>query len=32
VDSFRKEICSQAEKLVATFFPQKLLELDALLK
>ncbi|KAG8446620.1 hypothetical protein GDO86_014174 [Hymenochirus boettgeri] len=32
VDCFRERITSEAEDLVATFFPKKLLELDGLLK
>ncbi|XP_078392780.1 proteasome activator complex subunit 1-like, partial [Cetorhinus maximus] len=32
VDSFRKDVCAQAEGLVASFFPGKLKELDTLLK
>ncbi|KAH0626988.1 hypothetical protein JD844_002336 [Phrynosoma platyrhinos] len=32
VDSFRERITSEAEDLVANFFPKKLLELDAFLK
>uniref|UniRef100_A0A668ALM9 Proteasome activator complex subunit 3 n=1 Tax=Myripristis murdjan TaxID=586833 RepID=A0A668ALM9_9TELE len=32
VDTFREQITSEAEHLVASFFPQKLLELDSFLK
>ncbi|KAM3864150.1 proteasome activator complex subunit 3-like [Diretmus argenteus] len=32
VDAFREQITSEAEHLVASFFPKKLLELDAFLK
>ncbi|XP_071403056.1 proteasome activator complex subunit 3-like isoform X2 [Centroberyx affinis] len=32
VDTFREQITSEAEHLVASFFPKKLLELDAFLK
>ncbi|KAG9474245.1 hypothetical protein GDO78_004516 [Eleutherodactylus coqui] len=32
VDCFRERITNEAEDLVASFFPKKLLELDALLK
>ncbi|PNJ07026.1 PSME3 isoform 6 [Pongo abelii] len=32
VDSFRERITSEAEDLVANFFPKKLLELDSFLK
>ncbi|XP_028842536.1 proteasome activator complex subunit 3-like [Denticeps clupeoides] len=32
VDAFRERISGEAENLVASFFPQKLLELDSLLK
>uniref|UniRef100_UPI00398F3BC4 proteasome activator complex subunit 1-like n=1 Tax=Pristiophorus japonicus TaxID=55135 RepID=UPI00398F3BC4 len=32
IDTFRKDLAIQAEGLVATFFPQKLEELDTLLK
>ncbi|XP_029437050.1 proteasome activator complex subunit 1 [Rhinatrema bivittatum] len=32
VDKFRKELCAEAESLVGSHFPQKILELDGFLK